>query len=259
MKKILTALLLIAGLLAIVLVTPRFFGEKSDPSPTRIPAAYGAADKAAKLFDINLENEKYSVVLISVEDNQALSLIANFEEKLTSDEIASKYNCRAVVNGGFYLENSKPAGFFISNNRELKGWSENKLFNGVLSVNDFEVARITAGKPRDNLRWGFQTGPIIRENGKSVKLFLGNDKNARRIVAAVDGENKLSFLVFYNPDQIFDGPRLQDLPKGLEILEQQADTEFADAVNLDGGTASAFIAGSVKLTELTPIGSALCF
>lgn len=89
-------------------------------------------------------------------------------------------------------------------------------------------------------------------------MSVKNDKQARRVVAGVTGENKLIFLVFYDNNQYYSGPYLNDLPDLVDKTGKSLDLNIADAINLDGGSASAFISDDIKLTELTPVGSFFC-
>mgnify|MGYP001590102184 CR=1 FL=1 len=78
------------------------------------------------------------------------------------------------------------------------------------------------------------------------------------MVGVVTDEDRLVFLSFYNPISYYLGPNLEDLPGLLKSFEKETGIQIKDAINLDGGTASAFYAEGVSLTELRPIGSYFC-
>lgn len=200
----------------------------------------------------------YQYALFKVDDLSKLNLIANFDTKKKADDVYKKNGCRYLANGGFYAEGGKPIGLFVSNEEEQNGWVANRLFDGILSVNDFNTPRITRSVPEDHLIMAVQTGPVIKENDGLVKLAVRNDKPERRMLAGVDGSNALYFLTVYQREQNFSGPLLNKLPRVLEQIEKNEGIVMADAVNLDGGTASSFITPDLNLTELTLVGSFFC-
>jgi uncharacterized protein YigE (DUF2233 family) len=213
--------------------------------------------------EVNYQDQKLLYEIIKVENLGSLILIPNFEEKSKSQDTFFKNNCNLLVNSGFYTEDDaekvfRPLGLFISGGQKRSRWTANSLLDGVLSLNDFLTPRITRNEPSDNLTLAFQSGPILKENGKLVLLQIKNDKPERRMIAGVTGENKLYFLALYSESQNFAGPLLKDTPNILGLIETKEGLVFADALNLDGGTASAFITTEKSLIELTPVGSFLC-
>ncbi|KKW11013.1 MAG: hypothetical protein UY49_C0010G0009, partial [Microgenomates group bacterium GW2011_GWC1_49_7] len=77
------------------------------------------------------------------------------------------------------------------------------------------------------------------------------------MVAAKTGEGFL-FLTVYKEDSVFEGPLLADLPKVIQKINTEENLGIVDALNLDGGSASAFDNGETSLSELTPVGSLFC-
>jgi hypothetical protein len=108
------------------------------------------------------------------------------------------------------------------------------------------------------LRLAVQTGPVLIENAQTQSLNINNDSPNRRMVAIVSGENKIAFLSVYDENSAYLGPNLADLPKVLGDFESQTGITIADAINLDGGTASALISSDYSVNELSPIGSFFC-
>jgi uncharacterized protein YigE (DUF2233 family) len=188
-------------------------------------------------------------------------LFDNFEQKEVASVLFEKKRCSFLVNGGFYFSeggNNFPLGLFVSEGRSLSDFSSNNLLNGVLSVNQFGVVRITRSVPSGDLRWAVQTGPLVWENGGRVEGGFDSEKKARRVVAIVTGENRLYFVVFYNADSVYLGPSLSQLPDLLSEFSKERNIILADAVNLDGGNASSFLKDDLKLIELSPLGSYFC-
>lgn len=191
-------------------------------------------------------------------DTSKLKLIKNFDEKLSSKEIIDANSCKFVANAGFYSKDSKPIGLFVADGNTLGKWEENSLLDGILSINQLSTPRITRNVPRDPLNMGVQSGPILKENASFKILKIMNDEEARRTVGAVTGENKLFFLSFYNPESNYSGPLLQELSNVLKTFEEKTKIVFADAINLDGGSASVFANNSTSLEEITPVGAFFC-
>lgn len=231
------------------------FVSREVESPEKILGEQNPVSHNPKDFDLD---NNLSYYYFEVDDMESLKLMPNFTEKLTSKEFVEKYKCRSLVNGGFYSKDNEPIGLFITEGEKLKAWSENSLLDGIFSVNYFGIPRITREIPSDELRITVQSGPILIENTQVISLSLNKDEFARRVVAAVTGENRIYFIVFYDKGSEFSGPRLTDLPRTLEVFQKKAGITIADAINLDGGTASTFIVENVTLSEATPVGSFFC-
>ncbi|OGM33041.1 hypothetical protein A2803_02905 [Candidatus Woesebacteria bacterium RIFCSPHIGHO2_01_FULL_44_21] len=248
MRKILVLILSIAVLSALLFLQKQ--GKPTVPGDVlseRIPAGR----------DLTVGNKTYRVVWAKVNPDE-LTLIPNFTEKKTSTTVMAENRCSVVVNAGFYSKSSEPIGFFVSGSEEISGFTQNRLFDGVLSVNELGTPRITREVPEDPLVNAVQTGPVVFENGAVTKLSFVRDSASRRVIAAVSGENELIFMVFYTQDSAFSGPLLAELPEGVAKLNVEENLGIADAINLDGGSASAFAIPGFSLTEASPVGSFFC-
>ncbi len=109
-----------------------------------------------------------------------------------------------------------------------------------------------------NLQNAIQTGPIIKENNSYITLKIQDDNGARRVLAAITGDNRLYFLVIYDNNSQFNGPLLADVPSLVGNFENESGIHFADVINLDGGAASAFYSDSASLSEINPSGAFFC-
>ena len=136
----------------------------------------------------------------------------------------------------------------IADNKTLNSGQNNRLFNGFVSDQGISY------EPPVMARWAVQTGPILWENNQPIKINTTNDKSARRGVAILSSDNKLYFVIFYNPMAEVLGPYLNDLPEILKLLN----ISITSAINLDGGGASAFYDGRTFLEESDPVGTILC-
>jgi len=243
----------IKKLLLIVLVVGFgfFLWLNFDKSEESIQKKLGLGDVVSTPFtsrnyiDLKFNDKELRAVWFKVNDPKDLLLLSNFEEQLTLEQIIEEWDCKNISNGGFYDEDNSPIGLFISEEEVLSNATRNILFNGYFSVTKSGDVSIGTTYP-DSLRIGLQTGPILIKNKIVQKLNLQNDKAARRTIAALDKES------------VFQGPLLADLPEIIEKTQDEIGIEFTDAINLDGGSASAFYTGGKKLSELTFVGSFFC-
>lgn len=211
-----------------------------------------------KGIEIEIGGRKFLAFYLSVPDASDITLIPNFDQAKTASDLFDSQKCGAVVSGGFYTPGGFPTGLFISEGETLKKYASSSLLNGLYSINDFETPRISKGVPRDHLRVALQAGPMLIENSFTQNLNLIRDEEARRVVVGVTGENKTVFVVFYNPESAFMGPKLDDMPQALQLFGEKTEIILADAMNLDGGSASAFYTSEVKLSEASFVSSFFC-
>lgn len=192
-----------------------------------------------------------------VSDLSKISLYPNYTEQLRTDELIKKYNCSSLINGGFYSKLDKPLGLFVTNGNTLSSAINSSLFNGFFII-DNNQTRITYNKPGGTPTIALQTGPVLFFDGEPVDLRLIRDTQSRRSVAVVTKDRQVIFMSIYNKGSVFTGPKLDDLPLFLNKIEAETGYEFQSAINLDGGSASAFITKDANLEELVHIGSFFC-
>lgn len=188
---------------------------------------------------------------------EQVELYSNLQAKETSEKIKSERNCRTLVNGGFYSKTNTHLGLFVSNFEVLSNTLQSPLLNGFLSIK-FKDIVINSLKPNSDARIALQSGPLLVQNNKPLILSINNDQPDRRIVAATNYHNDLIFLAIYRYNSDFQGPLLQDLPQIIELFKKQTGISITDAINLDGGSASAFITAFEYISELSLIGSYFC-
>lgn len=249
--RIIKKLVLLLVLVSIVFVVWKFnsdekeidgerLGVSSTPEQTSIPAG-----------------KQLETIWFKVENLDNLFLFPNFDEKLELEEIINKYGCLSLINAGFYDENNSPIGLFLTEEKLLSKFATNATFNGYFSLTKSGKISIGFYYPDEPLRIGLQSGPMLIHDGVVRKLKLKNDEPARRMVAVLTEEEKLYFIAFYKKESVFQGPYLADLAEMVSELENEIGP-IKEAINLDGGTASAFYSNGIKLSELTPIGSFFC-
>lgn len=207
------------------------------PSPSPSLAEYGS----------------YRYALQTIADPARLRLFSNLSERLTSGELLVKRQCRVLVNAGFYDTANRHLGWFLSGGREISPVRINRLFDGYIF---FQGGGVNIGfEKQDKADWGFQSGPMLIYDAKPLKLNIKDDQPRRRIVAGTNRENELVFLAIVSPESDYSGPLLSDLPKIVKGI----DPGLTAAINLDGGSASAFINETVVLKEYQPVGGYFCY
>ncbi len=215
-------------------------------TPTRTPA---------KTIDANGITSGYAYLELS--PSQAV-LIPNFSQRRSSGELMEIHACSGGINGGFYDTANQPLGFFRSDGTTLRNESVNALLNGFFTIDSQNVAQISFQTPPPDVRIGLQTGPMLLSEGQALPLTIKSDERARRMAAAVTKTGRIIFLALYSADAVFDGPLLGDMPTLVEKIGREENLDIISAINLDGGSASAFYASGVRLTELTAVGSFFC-
>lgn len=247
MKRAVLILAIVAGLVL-------GWRERTIPADAVAASTPTPAPMADEKY-LELGNRKLGYSLWKVEESSRLVLVTNYERKQTFSQLVQDNNCTAGINTGFYDTSYRPLGWFVINGEMIRGVKKSALFDGFVYANE----KIVIGRTKPDLaRWGVQTGPIVWENSGSVVLKIKTDKFARRMVAGVDGVGKMVWMTVYDPESVFDGPKLADLPEVVAKIDRLENLNLSMAINLDGGTASAFYSPYKKLTEFNVVGSVWC-
>lgn len=219
------------------------------PSPT---------PKISPSFTYTVSGQLFRFSLFPVGTVSSIRLIPNFTKHVSSIEAIQTQKCAFLSSGGFYTPEDKPIGLFITKGIQLNPYEPNALFNGFFSVSDSGIASISAKPPQEHISFALQSGPILFTDGIPKKLVIRNDEPARRIVVAQTNSNNVVFMVMYASENTFEGPYLAHIPQHLKEIERVTHLSFVNALNLDGGSASAFITKNLSITELTQVGSFFC-
>ncbi len=225
------------------------------PLPSVSPTVTPSPRPPRQSMDIEQNGETYRIAWVTTDPGD-LTLIPNFTQKRTAKSLIESKECDAVMSGGFYTKDNQPTGLFITEGTTIRSAITNTLLNGYFVVDTQHRAAAQIYVPAQIPRIGLQTGPVLLQDGNAMKLTIRDDEFARRVVVATDTKGNVVFLVVYNPDNPYEGPTLADLP-GL-VAEVNKQLEITDAINLDGGSASAFIRSDLSLEELTSVGSFFC-
>ncbi len=226
------------------------------PLPSDSPTVTPSLTPLQQSMDIRNAGKTYRIAWVKLRDLSKLTLIPNFTEKRTARSLVDNKECAEVVNGGFYTKDNQPTGLFVTEGKTIRGNVPNTLLNGYVVIDKNNNAVILVSPPDAFVRIALQTGPILVRNGKAVTLTIRDDEFARRAAVGIMQKGTVIFLTVYDPENIWSGPKLADTPDVLsDVLER---LQLTDALNLDGGSASAFIRSDLSLQELSSVGSFFC-
>lgn len=250
----------IVVIFASIMVVFFFFRQPTTIKPkleqARTPIVSFTPSPPKDSLEIDNNGRIYRVAWLEVNNPSTVSLIPSFTEKRTARSLIESKECTEVVNGGFYTKENQPTGLFTSEERILRSANRNALLNGFFLIDQDNRATIDVSAPETPLRIGLQTGPILIGDGKTMTLAIHDDEFARRVVVGVTEKGTIIFLVVYDPENPWNGAKLADTPNILSQVKTRL--QLRDVINLDGGSASAFILHDIFLEELTPVGSFFC-
>lgn len=236
MKKILLiCLLVLSG------CTPRSFSEVELSFPSPSP----------QLVTLTFNQQTYSYAYTIIEDLSRLSLFSNHTEKLSSKELIDRHHCQILVNGNFYDESDRPLGWLVSDGEILSRPIKSALFNGFLSLSTSKV-EISSVLPATPVNFGLQSGPLLILDSKPLSLKIKQDEPRRRVIAAMTDKNQLLFITLTSAF-------LTDTPVLVQTISQDINQPIIAAINLDGGSASAFHTPKISFQEYSYIGSFFCY
>lgn len=201
---------------------------------------------------------EYEYLWFTVNDFERVRFESNLDRLRSVREIIKDEDCKQLINGGFYDKNNQHLGWVVSAESQLSNSRNSELFNGYL-FRDESGIRLVQEKPvNGKIVWGVQTGPVLMIGGAPKRLAVKNDEPKRRAIALVTNNNELIFAVIYKKDSLYVGPYLNDLPMAMEEMVRFLEVEIESAINLDGGSASAFWDGKRLVEEINPIGGYFC-
>lgn len=246
------------GLLLALLLSLSSLGKPKEMAPViEKESALPSPEPTLKSARLELGAEKLIVFWRRIEKGEQVSLIANFENKLSGSDALAANGCDFLVNGGFYTPDNQPLGLFRLEAKELGALSPSKLLNGFVWGDDGGVS-LGNTLPEDATAKSFvlQSGPYI-SLGKAFPDL--EEERARRALVAVNADREIFFLAILSDGNYFSGPKLNDLKVILESLSLSYFLKLTEAVNLDGGSTLAFLqSGEPSIPEVKKSGSFFC-
>jgi exopolysaccharide biosynthesis protein len=149
-------------------------------------------------------------------------------------EMMRHEKCLAGVNGGYFDENFAPLGLRIVNGQMLAPLRRARLITGVLAASPrgVQIVRPREFSRRAGVTAAIQCGPFLVDRGQPIS-GLNNSHLARRTFAATTSSSRA--LV-----GVCSGVSLAELSKILATTSLAEDLKIERALNLDGGSSSAF-------------------
>ena len=252
MKKIVLLILILILIFGVLGIKKR---KSEENSREEILSAYSLPKNTVEVLH---HKKTYWVSFFQVNNLDNLFLYPNFIKKTSSTVLREEKNCHDFINGGFYTTDDKPLGLFIFEGNLLRVRTYHLLIPAFFYIDYQKIAGISYLLPRRDLRIALQSGPLLVNQGKKTKLSMRKDKSARRSVVLITDNHELYFLSVYDPENVNSGPYLVNLSDILLKASVKIGFLIDSALNLDGGTASAFYSEFVSLPELVFIGSYFC-
>ncbi len=245
---ILTISIIVAGIFVyqnLKVVTPKVISDKIAETPTAVPV---------KTITFNEVTRGYS--LVNNINPSKLRLVPNFGSRIPSRKLMADNNCTYGINGGFYDDKNRPIGLFRYSGKDISPLKKSQIFNGIISLVNGKL-NIGDKALTDAQTW-LQTGPILISEQKTEGLEIANDKSARRMVFAKNISGNAMFISIFDPETEKSGPFLSEMPGILQKISLKENLGISNAVNLDGGRASAFYGEDKILPETDTVGSWWC-
>lgn len=261
-KKRITVLFILVVLTTAAILGVNFYrfqqtqGTVSDQPASMPKISLESPSPSKEHKTIELQGVSYTYDYFTVTDISRLKLYENFTVRKTIDEVAGEKHCQFAINAGFYDTNNTPLGVFVGTNYTRRTHLSSALFNGYIFVLH-DTAFIQAALP-EGYSLALQSGPILLEHSEYRTLHIQDDEEARRMVAAKTASGDLIFMAIAFPNSSYQGPFLQNLPEVLRSIAHKEHLTLTDGINLDGGSASAFIGPTFQFSELNPVGGVFC-
>lgn len=159
----------------------------------------------------------------------------------------TRLHALAGVNGGYFDPENAPVGLLVSGGRKISPTSSARLLGGVLwaSATRIDITRATHFKMSGAIKNAVQCGPLLVERGEPI-AGLNDTRAARRTFAAVDGRGHVALGVSSCVS-------LGQLAQILRLTNLAGTRSFVRALNLDGGSSSAFWLDGFSIPEHKPV------
>ena len=200
---------------------------ESEPGRAGIERRHVAVEDAAVgprvAFDVAVFSAKSTALhVIDNPDGQSLAAVMQRE----------KYACG--VNGGYFDTDFKPIGLRVADATTFSPLRRGRLITGILLQSDrgIDVVRVVEFSRTKKIATAIQSGPFLVEGNKLIR-GLNDSQLARRTFAGLASGDR-AFLGFCS------GVSLGQLADILATAPIIADSKIRRAINLDGGSSSAF-------------------
>jgi phosphodiester glycosidase len=148
--------------------------------------------------------------------------------------VMKREKCVCGVNGGYFDTEFKPIGLRVGDGTTFSPLRRARLITGIELQSDrgIDVVRVSEFSLAKKIIAAIQAGPFLVEGSKRIR-GLNNSQVARRTFAGIDTNNR-AFL------GVCSDVSLAELANILATAPITADSKIRRAMNLDGGSSSAF-------------------
>jgi exopolysaccharide biosynthesis protein len=153
------------------------------------------------------------------------------------DDLAAvmrRENCLAGVNGGYFDPENKPVGLVIGDGKLIAPLRKARLLSGVMIATNggIQLLRVAEYSSKRKAIAALQCGPFLVDRGQPVP-GLNDTRPARRTFVVTGGADRAAI-------GFCSGVTLAQLGKILATPEVVPELKVQRALNLDGGSSSAF-------------------
>jgi len=143
-------------------------------------------------------------------------------------------NCVCGVNGGYFDTEFKPLGLRVADGATFSPLRRARLITGILLQSDrgIEVVRVGEFSRTKKIAAAMQSGPFLVEGNKRIR-GLNDSQLARRTFAGTAANDRALMGVCSSVS-------LAELANILATVPIVGDSKIRRAMNLDGGSSSAF-------------------
>lgn len=148
--------------------------------------------------------------------------------------VMRRENCLAGVNGGYFDPEDKPVGLLVSDGKVIAPLRKARLLSGVMLVSSgpLQLLRTAEYSSKRKPTAALQCGPFLVDRGQPVPGL--NDTRPARRTFILTGAAERAAIGFCS------GVTLAQLAKILATPELAPGLKVQRALNLDGGSSSAF-------------------
>jgi len=200
-----------------------------EPSPAR------GLEHRYVVFENSVTGERVSMelALFSVKSCRLRVIDQPAEPRADLDQVMLREKCLAGVNGGYFDPDYRPIGLLVVDGRTIAPLQRARLLTGVLSAlaGKVQIWRVGEFSRQQRADAAIECGPMIVDLAKPVR-GLESARPARRTFAAVAAGDRAA-LGFCSDITLADFASILVLPFATDFKIQRA-------LNLDGGSSSAF-------------------
>jgi len=203
-------------------------------SQTERGGVAGVEHRRVVLTESNTDEEATLDLALFTTKSATLRVI---DDPAGEDNLAAvmrREKCLAGVNGGYFDPENKPVGLLISGGNLIAPLRKARLLSGVLvaSAGRVQLLRTAEYSPKRKADEALQCGPFLVDRGQPVP-GLNDTRSARRTFVLTSGPDRAAV-------GLCTGVTLAQLAKILATSGIAPDLKVQRALNLDGGSSSAF-------------------